>query len=68
MAVEYKNLQGKNLKEVKKYMKENGFKYQVSYNPTNNLFYFVDRFFKTEAGAKRFYNNLATDKKDLKEL
>ena len=68
MTREFTNLQGQNLQTTKKYMKMQGFKYIVSYNPTKNLFYFVDRFFKTKAGAEKFYNNLSCDKKDLKEF
>lgn len=68
MTREFKNLQGEKLQTTKKYMKMQGFKYFVSYNPTHEVFYFVDRFFKTKVGADKFFNNLNCDKKILKTL
>lgn len=68
MTREFKNLQGQNLQTTKKYMKMQGYKFIVTYNNTDNFLYFVDRFFKTKAGAEKFYNKLSCDKKDLKEF
>lgn len=68
MTREFKNLQGKKLKSTKQYMKNRGYHYIVTYNNTNEFLNFTDRFFKTEIGAKKFYNNLSCDKKLLTEF
>lgn len=68
MVKEYRNLQGENYKKVFQYMRNHGYKFVVTYNNTSELLYFIDRFFKTEVGAKRFYEKLSCDKKTLKKF
>lgn len=66
--MEYRNLQGENLKKTYEYLRNKGYIYLITYNNTDELFYFIDRFFKTEAGAKKFFNSLKCDKKEFKKI
>lgn len=60
--MEYRNLQGDKMKKTYLYLKNKGYNYVISYNlDYRNIFNFTDRFFKTEAGAKKFYNNIKKD-------
>lgn len=60
--MEYRNLQGDKMKKTYLYLKNKGYNYVISYNlDYENLFSFTDRFFKTEAGAKRFYDKIKKD-------
>lgn len=63
MAREYKNLQGEKYHRIREKMKKEGFDVVVTYNNTDNLFYFIDRFFKSYNNAEKFFNSLKTDKK-----
>ena len=71
IIMERKNLWGDKYVEFKKEALKKGYKYMVTYNPTENLWYFIDRCFKTLSGAERFYNkllDLGVQNRKLKEI
>lgn len=58
MTREYRNLQGENYTKTMEYMKNHGYKFVVTYNNTSEFLYFIDRFFKNENSAKKFYEKI----------
>lgn len=69
--MERRNLWGEEYVEFKQEALRKGYKYMVTYNPTEDLWCFIDRCFKTLSGAERFYNQLVDkgiENKKLKEI
>ena len=54
----YKNLFGKDYSIIKELMGANGYIYHVSYNDTDELFVFKDKFFKCKKTAEKFYDKM----------
>lgn len=52
------SLFGKNYSIIKEIMRANGYIYHVSYNNTENLFVFKDKFFKYKKSAEKFHNKM----------
>ena len=52
------SLFGRNYSAIKEIMRINGYIYHVSYNNTDNLFVFKDKFFKYKKSAEKFYNKM----------
>lgn len=50
------------------YRKRLGYKYVVTYNNTDKMFVYKDKFYKTLNGAKKFYDSLDTGRKMIREL
>lgn len=48
--------------------KNQGYKYVVTYNNTDELFTYKDKYYKTLKGAEKFYQSLNCELKNIFEL